>query len=739
MSSHRSNIDERAISRNDDLRRQPSRASRTSQASGPERMDADRIRASARVPSRVATAAPSEVPIEPPRAASEALSQVATAALPEAPQHVEPPPISSPIARRRTSRNSMPGGPPFEFSVINPTIDHAHPSVTIEDVHDPEEPTIIAMGAGPSTNPQQLPEPGDDSQANMPSYGYLSRQFPEAPPHIYGDRRRRLHPLTGHVRGEPIGIVRHIQGTPPEIIRQPVGQQGAYMVGPASRLASAASSVSGDWEGIRRSPPHRQIESAASQSTLRSVDPLPEYEGQPQAIPLMGNANAGMDFAQRLLNMEHNLRGEIQHNTLSIPVIRNDVLRIIHTSTENARRIAEVEQTIERHQDLQRETHDNVTLTNGNVTRLRNTQNEILRDTQLTVARLEQIQETQDRHTQNLNTIQDIIHGFEARFEYLNEILQVIEERAPRAVTPALSIRSGEIIHHTPSFEGVVHSPIRQRSPLAEEEPRAPKSARLKEPEKYEKGENAQTFLTKLELFFNDSPNRAYFQIDDNRIIRLLTLMKGRAEAWSSTLLAKWGRGDRLNPLSSYADLRRSFLVYFDTPIKADKALDQIHRLTQTNSAQQYATKFKEYAQELEWNDAALIGLFKKGLKPEVRMELLKAEANPATHQYMLENWIEFAIRMDEVMFQGKDRERKAITGKAASTTSTNTSQGPRVPEEEIKRRKEKNLCIKCGKAGHRVRACRSTKWIGPGETRPESGKQAAIVEESTTSDSEKE
>jgi hypothetical protein len=102
----------------------------------------------------------------------------------------------------------------------------------------------------------------------------------------------------------------------------------------------------------------------------------------------------------------------------------------------------------------------------------------------------------------------------------------------------------------------------------------------------------------------------------------------------------------------------------------------------------------------------------------------------------MLENWIEYAIRMDEVMFQGK--ERKVITGRAASTTSSNASQGTRVPEEEVKRRKEKGLCIKCGKAGHKIRACRSTKWIGPGETKPESGKQAAIAEESTTSDSEK-
>jgi hypothetical protein len=76
-------------------------------------------------------------------------------------------------------------------------------------------------------------------------------------------------------------------------------------------------------------------------STLRSVDRLPEYEGQPEPphepIPPMGNAGAALDFARRLQDMEQNLRGELQNRKNPIPVIRNDLLRVVLTSTESAR------------------------------------------------------------------------------------------------------------------------------------------------------------------------------------------------------------------------------------------------------------------------------------------------------------------------------------------------------------------------------------------------------------------
>lgn len=114
------------------------------------------------------------------------------------------------------------------------------------------------------------------------------------------------------------------------------------------------------------------------------------------------------------------------------------------------------------------------------------------------------------------------------------------------------------------------------------------------------------------------SQNRGWFADEANRITYLLNLIDPASEGWSRPLLSQWASGNRANPLSSWADLQRSFLTYFDNPIRATKALNNIVNLKQSGSAQQYATKFKEYAQELEWNDAALVGHFSQGHKPEV-------------------------------------------------------------------------------------------------------------------------
>src|SRR5277367_1971385 len=110
-------------------------------------MDADRIRAT----STTGTRAPS-------------------AALPEPPIQIKVPQVASPVAERtQMSRNSMPGGLPFDFSAEAHTTQCEIPQVTIKTIPDRDEPTIIGAVAGTSRHPcTVLPEPGEDSQAHLP-------------------------------------------------------------------------------------------------------------------------------------------------------------------------------------------------------------------------------------------------------------------------------------------------------------------------------------------------------------------------------------------------------------------------------------------------------------------------------------------------------------------------------------------------------------------------------------------
>lgn len=84
----------------------------------------------------------------------------------------------------------------------------------------------------------------------------------------------------------------------------------------------------------------------------------------------------------------------------------------------------------------------------------------------------------------------------------------------------------------------------------------------------------------------------------------------------------------------------------------------------------------------------------------------------------------------------GKGRNRES--GKAA-TTSTNKPKTVKkedwVDPEIIKGRMRLNLCIKCGKAGHRIKDCHATKYSH--DKLPIQGK-AGEIEEEVNEDDEK-
>jgi hypothetical protein len=49
--------------------------------------------------------------------------------------------------------------------------------------------------------------------------------------------------------------------------------------------------------------------------------------------------------------------------------------------------------------------------------------------------------------------------------------------------------------------------------------------------------------------------------------------------------------------------------------------------LKQNKSAADYTTIFEQYAEQIEWDDYALMRMYKQGLKPNVRAELMRTGA----------------------------------------------------------------------------------------------------------------
>ncbi|QRV84078.1 Retrotransposon-derived protein PEG10 [Ceratobasidium sp. AG-Ba] len=269
-----------------------------------------------------------------------------------------------------------------------------------------------------------------------------------------------------------------------------------------------------------------------------------------------------------------------------------------------------------------------------------------------------------------------------------------------------------------------------------------PKGARAKKPEAFngKRGPEAEIFLMKMEIYFNDYGTA----FDNNRkMATFLTNMgEGEAAKWAKPLLRKILDEEPHEYLANWNALKNAFLLAFSDPMKKERAIQNIHKLQQTGSAQHYVTAFRTLMQELDWDEHAFIDVFKKGLKNNVQQELLKATITQDTSTFSLEKWMEVSIRIDDLLFTGRSLRDNGSSGNQERKFQPRTTQAKAgiVPSEVIQKRREEGRCIKCGRRGHRMRECKFKEWQQ--ETQAVKGKEAKIEEvkeEEKSSDSESE
>jgi hypothetical protein len=125
-------------------------------------------------------------------------------------------------------------------------------------------------------------------------------------------------------------------------------------------------------------------------------------------------------------------------------------------------------------------------------------------------------------------------------------------------------------------------------------------------------------------------------------------------------------------------DLFKAKLQQVFSPIKESLVAKQkIQTLQQTKSAANYTTIFQQYAATLEWGDEALQEMYKQGLKPNVRRELIRSGASITT----LKELTNEAIRIDNNLFKLKLKEHtyKAclrLNGRGPRVTLDNPNKG---------------------------------------------------------------
>jgi hypothetical protein len=454
------------------------------------------------------------------------------------------------------------------------------------------------------------------------------------------------------------------------------------------------------------------------------MEQAPPYEAPPPQVPHAQAAQPNQ--VQQLINdisLRINQDAQRRHN-------------------EVMQRLEAVERTIRR---LETNTDDleNAILGNNRrigeaITNSHNTHNTMIR-LEPHVATISGRLTTIDLQNDN---IQNTLHAQGEALENLSAMIQGLDGRVQEELESREeneSRRSERPEYHPPPHESPSFdlNDQRQSTRVHNQQDEIPKGARAKKPEPFngKRGREAELFIMRMEIYFLDYPTAFN---DVRKITTTLTNMAGgEGGQWAQSLMKDYLSGTPHEYLQNWASFKRGFLAVFSDPIKKERAVRDLKKLTQTGSASAYATTFRTLSQEVDWNESALIDQFKQGLKNTVQTSFLQlALTNP--RDMTLEETIQFAVRADDTNFQGRTLGNQTGNSKP-NDKGKGTATGERrdnanwVPKEVIDKRKSENRCLKCGKIGHRIKECRSKTYQ---KEDPVAGKAGEVKEEGEKTES---
>lgn len=260
-------------------------------------------------------------------------------------------------------------------------------------------------------------------------------------------------------------------------------------------------------------------------------------------------------------------------------------------------------------------------------------------------------------------------------------------------------------------------------------------------PEKFsgERGAKAENFLLQCGLYFLMRPND--FPNDATRIAFAISFLTDTAAVWGQPVIRDMVNGRAAHSWNWFKD---QFTIAYGDADRIGTSTRALERLSQTGRVADYATTFRQYSVDVQWNDQALRDKFRTGLKDRIKDELAR-DVMPAT----FEGLVERAIRID-TRFIEREQERRLTQAPHApfhprptapirptvTTASYRPPAGPppprapvpnaprppvRAPDamdldgnrhkltpQERQHRADNKLCFYCGQAGHTASAHRT-------------------------------
>ena len=182
---------------------------------------------------------------------------------------------------------------------------------------------------------------------------------------------------------------------------------------------------------------------------------------------------------------------------------------------------------------------------------------------------------------------------------------------------------------------------------------------KVKAPEPYNGDQGTlQGFLTQLRAYHRY--NEYEFPDEERKVLHAAYLLTGSALDWFEPTLRDYSengesdRDDDTNRIfSSFAIFAEGLKKTFGNPDEERTAERKLEHLKQKGSASKYAAEFRQATSKLDWEDNNLMAWFYRGLKEEVKDELVR-EKRPDDFT----DYVELAVSIDNRLYERRIEKR---------------------------------------------------------------------------------
>lgn len=244
-------------------------------------------------------------------------------------------------------------------------------------------------------------------------------------------------------------------------------------------------------------------------------------------------------------------------------------------------------------------------------------------------------------------------------------------------------------------------------------------------------------FISQCLLTFRMCP--VSYAEDEQKVFFVISYLTGTPRGWARPILE-----DESHPLRNDfpAFKKKLDTMYADRNLK-QKARDRLGHLKQTKSVATYSAEFQQIIAPLDLDDDSKQSMFYKGLHSDIKKSLIFFP--PAkTFDELLEQCIsidqrQYALRQEEKhseksskshskpsSYNNSNSNKPGNHGSVPSSTSKPKQPHPPVSEDEKNRRRENNLCFRCGSPEHRINGCPLGKGKVPNRPAKASNVQAS-------------